>query len=169
MLLSGRVGGDLGLRPLITDLRERLRNPSLRAYGKLLRGITEKAGKKNAFSLESREFNLAAEQFYRQELKQKLIKEAVDCVRQSIRHFQDVDGEAVRLVLDHVKPAHFLNQIEHALLNDELTPEQLRIMISLVLLVIRWETGDSDGSLSEDHSPIYAEPSIHRSAYAAGA
>jgi hypothetical protein len=159
----------LGLESLITDITERLRSPESRTHGKLLKGILGKAGKNEAFKLEAREFNLSAEQFYREELKQQLLKEALNFVRESLDRFRDLDRESLQLILPDLRPAHFLNEIERLLVTDQLTPEQLRALISLVLLVIKWESGELDGPFTADCNHIYAESSIHRSTYAASA
>jgi len=158
----------LGLEETIADLIERLQDPNAQAYGKLLNGILGHAGKSKPFNLEAREFNLASEEFYRRDLKQRFLKEALELLRHNLENLAETQTPALRLILSCLSPGHFLREIEAAVLRDELTPEQLRVMISLVLLAIRSEMGDSD-DFSQQSMINNAQPPIRRAVYAAGA
>jgi len=135
----------LGMKEVLADLSERLQDPTTQAYGKLLDGILDHAGRRKPFSLEAREFNLAAEEFYRQGLKQRFLREALELLRERLQHLCAAGLPALRSVMSGIKPDHFLRETEAALLRDELTPKQLQVMISLVLLVLRSEMGETDG------------------------
>jgi hypothetical protein len=159
----------LGLQSLLADISERLREREHRTYSKLLDGILGKVGKNDAFKLEAREFNLLAEQFYREDLKRELLKESLTFVRESLERFKETDRESLQSILPDLRPSHFLNEIEHLLASDQLTPKQLSGLISLVLLVVKWESGELDGPFTADCKHIYAESPVHRSPYAASA
>ena len=139
-------------QPLLADLRLRIRHRELTAYGKLMQGIVDKCGKSNALAVDAREFNLAAEQFYRCELKQTHLREALGFVRESLKSQTRVRIASINWVLGEINPMHVLNEVENSLLEDKLKPAQLRALINLILSIIHWNSHES---------------SIHRSAYAA--
>lgn len=79
-------GADLvelfGARDLLDDLRARVLDPALAAAGKLTRRVLERTGARSPLSLRGREFNLAAEDVYRGELRQTYLAEALEYLRQ---------------------------------------------------------------------------------------
>ncbi|HEY6806382.1 MAG TPA: hypothetical protein VI306_22575 [Pyrinomonadaceae bacterium] len=113
----------LGLRSLIADLSDRLNHPGLTAHGKLLKGILNKVGKKKALQVNARDFNLAAEQFYREELKQKFLSEGLMFVRQALKRLTAFHRESARQLLGDLSASHFVNEIERSLLNDCLSQQ----------------------------------------------
>jgi hypothetical protein len=153
----------LGLRKMLADLRERIQHEGLTAYGKLVRRIMGKSGKSNPLAVEAREFNLAAERYYREELKQKHLKEALEFVRTGLKRQSKERIAGLRWIFGELNPVHFISEIERALIADQLQPAQLRILINLLLSIINWKTFGSESTPSKqaDH-----ESSIHRSAYA---
>ena len=146
----------LGLKPLLEDLRSRIRHPERTAYGKLTNSIMRKCGKSKPLRVDAREFNLAAEQFYRVELKQRHLREAMDFVRNTLKNQTSARIASLHWIFGDLTPTHFLNEIEHSLVKDNLNPAQLRALLNLMLSIISWN--------SERES---YEPSIHRPAYAA--
>jgi hypothetical protein len=154
----------LGLKPMLEDLRSRLQYPELTAYGKLMRGIMSKRGKSNALAVDAREFNLAAEQFYREELKQKHLREALGFVRHSLKSQTKTSIASLRWIFADISPMRFLNEIERCLVEDKLTSAQLCALINLLLSIIRWNgERPEDQFVSEKASH---DSPIYRSAYA---
>lgn len=164
-------GGDcvelLGLEELLADLRLRLQHPELKASERLTRRIVDKCGKSNALAVEAREFNLAAEQFYRQELKQDHLKETLAFVRAKLRDQTRERLASLGWIFGDLNPVHFLNEIESALLKDELKPVQLRALINLTLSIVNWEVTEPVNSEIVSHW-ITNESSIHRPAHSTG-
>jgi hypothetical protein len=156
----------LGLKPVLEDLRSRIQHRELTACGKLMQGIVGKRGKSNALAADAREFNLAAERFYREELKQKHLREALGFVRESLKSQGRTHVVALRWIFGDLNPMHFLNEIENSLVDDKLTPAQLRALINLMLWIIRSnsERPEEDPFVSERASH---DAPIHRPAYAA--
>ena len=64
----------------LRDLRERIENPRASAAGKLTAGILDKAGASNPWKISARQFNGAAEEYYRSELRTRQIREAWEIV-----------------------------------------------------------------------------------------
>jgi hypothetical protein len=157
----------LGVRSTLAELRSRLKSLELQAYGKLTSGIMTKLGRSNPLKVEAREFNLAAERFYREELKRRHIKEGLAFTRNSIAALPAERGQDINEIIGELDPRHFLNQIEEAVINDRLKPLQLQALINLVLLAIKWESDNSDGSRPRVAKNVQA--SIHRSQHTATA
>jgi hypothetical protein len=68
----------MNLQPLIQDLEQRLKDPSTYAVsGKLLKGIMAQTGTSDPLKLPAEKFNKAAECYYRRELRQKYLDEAL--------------------------------------------------------------------------------------------
>lgn len=95
----------LGLKPMLEDLRLRIQHQDLTVYGKLMQGIMGNCGKSNALAVDAREFNLAAERFYRDELKQKHLREALGFIRDSLKS----RVAYVRWIFGDLSPIHFLS------------------------------------------------------------
>jgi hypothetical protein len=88
-----REGADLvemfGAAGLLADLRARILDPRLGAAGKLTRRVLERTGAPSPLSLRGREFNMAAEDVYRGELRLAYLAEALEYLRQDCRTVKD--------------------------------------------------------------------------------
>ena len=87
-------------------------------------------------------------------------------LRDRLEHLPVAEARALRLVLSDVNTRDFLREIEPGLLRDELTPEQLRVLISLMLLVVKSKMGDYDG-FNQESLANKTQPSLHHAACAA--
>lgn len=154
----------LGLKPMLEDLRSRIQHPELTACGKLMNGIVQRCGKSNALAVDAREFNIAAEHYYRVELKQKHLRESLRFIRNTLKDQTTARIAGLHWIFGDLSPTHFLNEIEDSLVQDNLKPAQLRALLNLVLSIIHWNSEqpaeDLLASEREDH-----EPPIYRSAY----
>jgi hypothetical protein len=157
----------LGLESMLADLRSRFQHPERKASERLTQRIVNKCGKSNALAVEAREFNLAAEQIYRQELKQDHLKETLDFVRTKLKDQTRARIADLRWIFGDMNPMHFLNGIESSLLSDKLKPTQLRSLINLTLSVINWEVTEPDETAIVSKW-ITNESSIHRSTHSTG-
>lgn len=154
----------LGLRPMIAELRARIQHQELTAYGKLVQGILRRCGKSNALAVDARDFNVAAERFYREELKQNHLREALGFVRESLKRKTQTNVDALHWIFDDLSPLHFLDEIETCLLEDRLRPAQLRGLINLILSIMGsdCERPQADPRIKG----INYDSPIHQSAYA---
>jgi hypothetical protein len=86
-------GADLvesfGAGELLRDLRARILDPSLGAGGKLTRRVLERTGARSPLSLRAREFNMAAEDVYRGELRRTYLAEALVYLAEDCRTVKD--------------------------------------------------------------------------------
>ena len=89
-----REGADLvelfGARALLADLRSRILDPAQGAGGKLTRRILERTGARSPLALRGRDFNMAAEDVYRGELRRAHLAEALEYLREdceTVRNF----------------------------------------------------------------------------------
>lgn len=85
-----RDAGDLiemmGLKETIKDLEARVNEPeSHSAAGRITRGILDNCGTHDPFRVSAREFNMAAERYYRTDLRQKQTEEAWAVVEKEFR------------------------------------------------------------------------------------
>ncbi len=128
----------------IKDLNERIENPSFSAAGKLTRGILNHAGAKSALSLSGDEFNQAAEQYYRDTLRKRHIREALLAVTED---FGDLDAysildrydckAAMYSILKHNSGAsHFLEKMIPDILEETLSADGLSTLIRLIVLSV---------------------------------
>lgn len=79
-------GADLvemfGARGLLADLRSRILEPCRGAAGKLTRRVLDKTGARSPLSLRGRDFNMAAEDVYRGELRLAHLAEALEYLQE---------------------------------------------------------------------------------------
>ena len=158
----------LQLKSTIADLKKRLLDSNRQTYGRLLRGITGHDRPAGALGMRAREFNLAAENYYRGTLKQKLLREALDNLRTTCEAKRSIP-ESLYETCDGVDLVTFLRELEQPLLNDRLRPAELYRLINVVLTVIANEMTDPSSDSPDHLFTGCASTSIHRSAHAASA
>ncbi len=131
----------LDLRETVKDLVARLTRPESRSVqGRLTRGILAELGVDSPMKAEAREFNLAAENYYRARLRTRHLSEAFSFLEEDFRlmdsavPFHESDhAEAFRYVLNGQNPLDFLSSVKKPVLEDTVSPGQLRKLIHLVL------------------------------------
>jgi hypothetical protein len=133
----------LGIQETLNDLEARLRDEHSRASGKLTRGTMETLGESSRvdpMTIEAREFNRAAERYYREALRRQHLKEAFAELRAEVAQNLSLEEsntrEIVRCVLGDRSALEFLDQIECALLDDKLSIINLRQLLFIMLGVI---------------------------------
>ncbi len=76
-----------GFEETIRDLEQRINDSANHsAGGKLTRAVCEKAGIAHPMKIQAQEFNRIAEKFYREDLKQRHIKAALDLMEDLVKH-----------------------------------------------------------------------------------
>ena len=131
----------LGLHDTMNDLVARLEHPEKRsAQGKLTRAILAELGEDSPMKAEATEFNLAAENYYRTNLRIKHILEAFAFLEEDFRCMErhvslcDSDhAEAIRYALKERNPLEFIAAVKQSILSETATLEQIRRLINLVL------------------------------------
>ncbi|HIJ89885.1 MAG: hypothetical protein OEV89_03890 [Desulfobulbaceae bacterium] len=131
-----------GFTDLLADLELRLREPAEHgALGRLTTGILAKAGADSPFEMGAREFNLAAERYYREELRQAQISEGWRFVAEDI---QAMDAGEIPLslevraelasILGSRQVDSFLEQTHAELRNDSLAPATASRLLQLMII-----------------------------------
>lgn len=134
----------MNLQPMIQDLERRLKDPSsYAASGKLLKGIMTQTGTSDPLKLPTEKFNKAAESYYRRELRQKYLDEAltvlIDDWETALQKGQ-LGEQFLDTILDdtlkNISPPAFLNSCRKVLHQDALTPESTQTLLRLTLLSV---------------------------------
>ncbi|MFZ5572197.1 MAG: hypothetical protein ACOZF0_17500 [Thermodesulfobacteriota bacterium] len=138
----------LGLWETITDLEMRIDEPeTYSASGRLIRGILHQAGSGGpAMRLSGKEFNQAAENYYRTTLHQKTFREALGAFKDDIDKLDSWQtwregyyNQALLGMLGGESGGGFLKRQEHDLLHESIGEADLRKMIQLMMLSIHRE------------------------------
>ena len=133
-----------GFSATVTDLERRLNDPdACAACGKLTKGILEKTGAKNPMKLSGEEFNQAAEEYYRTDLKKKHMAAAYDIFREDVAELDSWstwrNGYYNQALLDTLQGSaaeRYLASAREDFLNETLDEKHIRKMIHLMLLTL---------------------------------
>ncbi len=131
----------LDLGETVKDLVARLERPETKSVqGKLTHGILAELGVDSPMKAEATEFNLAAEKYYRTTLRTRHMREAFSFLEEDFRlmdpawSFLESDREeTIRHALHEQRPLEFLAVVTHSVLDETVSPGQLRKLIHLVL------------------------------------
>jgi len=127
---------------LLADLELRLREPAqYGASGRLTSGILAKGGAESPYDMSAKEFNLTAERYYREELRQTQIKEGWQYVAEDIKAMAvgeiplslEVRAE-VAAILGKQEIDAFLRQTQDELLADCLAPASAARLLQLMII-----------------------------------
>ncbi|MDG4476202.1 hypothetical protein [Thiovibrio frasassiensis] len=131
-----------GFSELLADLELRLREPDRHgALGRLTKGILASEGADSPFEMPARDFNLAAERYYREELRQEQIKEGWQHVVEDIKTMGagevplalEVRGE-VQCILGSQDVEPFLRRTQEELLSDSLSQTTATQLLQLMII-----------------------------------
>lgn len=157
----------LGLEATFNDLEERLQNPAQTAAGQLTRGILDELGSRSALSVESRTFNMAAEQHYRTTLRQQHLSEAFELLHnrcrqldRSERQLDDGVRKALRLTLQDQDAEQFLGGLREDILTAQAPLSSLQRLINLLLITIHVDAqqdsaAESTSGERQHNAPVY--------------
>jgi len=124
---------------VMVELRFRLADKTQQAHSRLVSGILEQAGARDALKLSSREFNRLAEHHYRETLRRENLREAFEQLRedaQALAKSEHPDlGAIVRHSVRVQDPVRFLDSISERLVADRLTEQEAAAVLNLLLLL----------------------------------
>jgi hypothetical protein len=131
-----------GFAGLLADLELRLREPAKHgASGRLTAGILAKGGADSPYDLSAREFNLAAERYYREELRQEQISEGWEYVAEDIQAMAAGEiplslevRDEVAAILGGQEVDGFLGQTREGLRGDHLAPANAARLLQLMVI-----------------------------------
>jgi hypothetical protein len=131
---------------LIGELRERLSSQDLQASECATKGILGQSRYAKPLQHMAREFNLQAENYYRNELRRAQLREAFQDLTEDVDSLRDTEKEACHLIRHGARlqePARFLRTIQQRLPYDDLSPPEITSLLDLLLVLI---TRDAQGS-----------------------
>ena len=158
--------------PLLEDLERRIEDPRQHAAaGRMTREIA--GGSAKPLRIEAEEFNRNAELFYRDKLRCSHMEQALNLLRDDLRHFEAgahrIDSElrpAYGEIMEGRSPLAFLLAVKGDLLNDTLDVQPLVRLLNLMLLS---ERRDQLLNAQQPEQENYGtDPSIHRALQRSG-
>ena len=161
---------DYGLDACLEDLQQRLEDPQGHGVARrLTQGILEDLGVKHALKVNAREFNLAAEEHYRNRLRRSHLAEAV---RWFVEDLETLDkfaargAEPWRTLLRSLRGEKSFREdvrsVEQYLAGEKLPVENLIRLIHLLIAVIGRDRELAAGSLPEPDLSHVLRSSVHR-------
>jgi hypothetical protein len=138
----------LGMREGIHDLETRICEPRFfSACGKLTAGILDRAGAGSPMDLGDGKFNQAAERYYRTDLRNRHIREAMGLLGEDLSKQEEAsDGlqQGIRGLLDGILKetpvSQFLRLAEQEILDETASEKTLEKLVNLVLAHIHYKT-----------------------------
>ena len=141
-----------GFQDRLRDLKDRILNPANRVDARMTRNITRKNDAAASLAMPARDFNLAAESYYRDSLKQKLLRESLRLVVARYESDNDVRG-GLTLLLPGIDIPQSLGRVEASLLGDRLTQTELTALIKTLLALVAMEMdAPSEESVPKDYA-----------------
>lgn len=162
---TGHLVESFGMNGHFEDLAERLSGRNERSVASRLTGkIAGRAGTKDVFGLGSGEFNLAAERYYRDDLRKEHIRESMTFFTNDLlRLDRGVCAEDItlRAVLEDIVQEKnlvaYLMNVTKDLFEDRLPVQEITRLIRLIVLAEQAEVMEERGERE-----IYDPTSVHR-------
>jgi hypothetical protein len=156
----------MGLTQTLEDLERRLEEPQrYSALDRLTRGILEKAGVPSPLKASGEDFNRAAEQYYRDDLRKAHMEEALDVLQEE---FKKLDSHilcedcfyqnAHKSLLGGRSAAEYLIRVKKDLLEESLPIDATRKLIHLTLLTIHGNMRQYELDQKEDSAAHLPPP-----------
>jgi hypothetical protein len=126
------------------------------AVARLNKDILAETGARHPFALRAREYNVAAERYYRGTLKRRCLEQALDELEADLRAFETEDRpdqglrRALSAVLGDETPLAFLRQRRAALLAAGLPEAELLKLLRLLLISIHRDAERAGGETEFD-------------------
>lgn len=152
----------LEMRESMEDLSMRLHDAAQHsAAGKLTRGILQGFPERQALYVNAREFNQQAEDYYRNELRERQIAESFAFLEEDTRDIEHAGNEA-RQALRHCigdrPPEEFTTEMRSAILENSISDTDLIRLLNLCLLSIGQDIGKAERILDEKSVQRIAAP-----------
>jgi hypothetical protein len=155
----------LGVGDTLADLARRLEEPDLHgAAGRLTAGILDRLGVRDPLGVSAREFNLAAEGYYRDDLRRAQLRAALGELAADLAQLERNALPALRQSLAELLPAGPTarwSDICHAVLDGTASAATLQTLIGLVLCTVAGADAAAGPTLDKDYDDEH-RPSLHR-------
>ena len=163
----------MGLENAMGELRLRLESPQhYSAQGKLTKGILSELDSTNALKVSAREFNLAAEKYYRNTLREKCLRSGLDLMEQELSQLDsqiESCDPKIKYALATLTKEHssvgFLSSVKNQLITEEIDVDRLRKVINLVLLLEANDNSKIENQIRSDSHNQDVYESIHNQRY----
>lgn len=164
----------LGMGETVNDLRLRMESPDeFSAAGRLTGGILNTLGASSPLRAGAREFNMAAEEYYRRHLRAKHLAEALAFLEEDLRAMDSGRGgdgnrfrESLRSILPERQSAlRFLGGAKEAILAEGASRRELLTTIHLLLLSIENDKIQAAKTLEENRKHGEPEAPVRRAAH----
>ena len=156
---------NLGVGDILDDLALRLADPGHSAAGRLSAGILERLGARDPLKVPARAFNLAAEGFYREELRDRQLRAAVVELTEDLRRVATAGPSQLRQALSTLfpgdRPEGFLAESAEDVLAGSADAELLQRLIGLVLVAVEHDRHDARKTLDQGAGDV-SRPPVHR-------
>jgi hypothetical protein len=156
----------LGVDDTLDDLQRRLEDPGrASAAGRLTRGILDQLGARDPLKVPARDFNVAAEKYYREELRSRHLMEAFEALSKDLEALAKSGPRDLLRAMEAILPgdaiAGFLRRACLEVLEGRADPSLLQRLIGLTLCAVEWD------SRRATRDPVQgaknaSSPSIHR-------
>ncbi|MGE4343769.1 MAG: hypothetical protein AB7F20_05715 [Geoalkalibacter sp.] len=164
--VSGAAGGKRPIFDTLDDLQRRLEDPGrASAAGRLTRGILDQLGARDPLKVPARDFNVAAEKYYREELRSRHLMEAFEALSKDLEALAKSGPRDLLRAMEAILPgdaiAGFLRRACLEVLEGRADPSLLQRLIGLTLCAVEWD------SRRATRDPVQgaknaSSPSIHR-------
>ena len=159
----------MNLHDTINDLELRINEPELHsAAGRITADILGELGASSALRTNAREFNSAAERYYRTTLRERQLEEAFgflihDCSKldRNESSLDDSQRNALRVILQGQDAAGFVETAKEDVLSERADNSTLQRLMNLLLFKVHHDQiepirpSENHGSDCDDTSPVY--------------
>ncbi|WP_449247046.1 hypothetical protein [Desulfarculus baarsii] len=158
----------MGLEDVLDDLARRLEDPRHTAAGRLVRGALAQIGASDPLAVEPRQFNAAAEEYYRGGLRLRHLREAMDHLegvlapeRLSVASQDPRWAGALGHACAGRDPRAIVAALRPRLLADELPPAEALRLINLLVLCLGLERTRQARHANPEDAHVPDAASIH--------
>lgn len=159
----------MDLHDTLNDLEMRIDEPELHsAAGRLTSGILGEVNASTPLSVNAREFNVGAEQYYRSTLRRRHIEEAfefliMDCslLDRDQNSLDETQRKAMRVILQGQDATCFVEAAKEDVLHERADIPTLQRLINLILLKVSLDQAmdakqtENQRSVTNDAAPVY--------------
>jgi hypothetical protein len=142
---------------LLGDLRWRLADKRMRASERVVSEILHRSDERDATRMDATAFNRAAEKYYREDLRELQLREALQHVSEDLRSSATLADPSTRSMIRcgvRVQdPIRFLDSIGDRLMREDLSQTEIESLLNLLLVLSAAETDRREPSNSPEIVP----------------
>jgi hypothetical protein len=133
---GAELADSMGMRSTLVDLASRCDDRRQEASGRLMNSVMG-GSTEGAMSVEAREFNRMAEDFYRDGLRREHLREAFSHLREDLATLEKSDElrHRIRHGVRVQDPARFLQDVEPRVPADDLSLQEVAALLNLLLVL----------------------------------